>query len=145
MRTSLNFTAPTNTDQLPPALHIKKTPPRKAYLLGGVFVLVVPKPESTPLLSGFLQVAWGAYDGEVGLCGLLGHWFVPFWGYFSAPEGCLKYPVGYCTLVLLKSSQRQDIHRYGRDCWALVVRDDHDMCCDRQHLGAQLEGNKHGK
>ena len=94
MRTSLNFTAPTNTDQLPPALHIKKTPPRKAYLLGGVFVLVVPKPESTPLLSGFLQVAWGAYDGEVGLCGLLGHWFVPFWGYFSAPEGCLKYPVG---------------------------------------------------
>lgn len=112
--------------------------------------------------GGFLQVAWGAYDGEVGLCGLLGHWFVPFWGYFSAPEGCLKYPVGYCTLVLLKSSQRQDIHReetgherriertsndhrYGRDRWALVVRDDHDMCCDRQHLGVKLEENKHGK
>jgi hypothetical protein len=27
----------------------------------------------------------------------------------------------------------------------LVVRDDHDMRCDRQHLGAKLEGNKHGK
>lgn len=78
--------------------------------MGGVFVLVVPEPESTPLFSGFLQVTWGAYDGEVRLCGLLGHWFVPFWGYFSAPDGCLKYPVGYCTLVLLKSSQRQGIH-----------------------------------
>ena len=29
-------------------------------------------------------------------------------------------------------------HRYGRDRWALVVRDDHDMCCDRQHLGVDL-------
>ena len=36
-------------------------------------------------------------------------------------------------------------HRYGRVRWALVVRDDHDMRCDRQHLGAKLEGNKHGK
>lgn len=36
-------------------------------------------------------------------------------------------------------------HRYGRDRWALVVRDDHDMRRHRQHLGAKLEENKHGK
>ena len=54
-RTSLNFTDLTKADQLPPVLHIKNTPPRKAYLLGGVFVLVVSEPESAPLLSGFLQ------------------------------------------------------------------------------------------
>lgn len=53
--------------------------------------------------GGFLQVAWGAYDGEVGLCELLGHeCFLPsvlLWGcwgfqeYFSSPKGCLKYTV----------------------------------------------------
>lgn len=64
--------------------------------------------------GGFLQVAWGAYGGEVGLFGLLGHWFVPFWGYFSAPERCLKYPVEYCTLVLLKSSQEQGFTTRGQ-------------------------------
>lgn len=45
----------TKADHLPPVFHIKKTPPRRLLPLGGVFVLVVPEPESTPLLSGFLQ------------------------------------------------------------------------------------------
>jgi len=75
--------------------------------------------------------------------------------------GCLKYPVWCCTLVLLKTSQEQVFstkrvvhekgrertssdHRYGHDRWALVVRNDHDMRRHRQHLGAKLEGNKHG-
>ena len=54
------------------------------------FVLVVPEPESTPLLSGFLQVAWGAYDGEVRLCGLFGHWFVPFCCFIRVGVGVFR-------------------------------------------------------
>lgn len=62
MRTSLNFTDLTRTDQLSPVFHIKNTPPRKAYFLGGVFVLVVPEPESTPLFSGFLQGVFVSFN-----------------------------------------------------------------------------------